>query len=123
MSLLTAVVAVAFAAAGCAAGSSTDGDTQGTPTRNDALSTGATGPATELVRVTGTVITGEQPGCVLLDTGFTTYVLLGGDKAAIEDAVANEEEVTVTGQANATSPATTCTEATPLAIQKFTPAT
>lgn len=120
---MSLVTAVAFAAAGCAAGTSSGGGTQDTPTRNDALSTGAARPATELVRVTGTVVTGEQPGCVLLDTGFTTYVLLGGDQAAIDDAVANEEEVTVTGQANATTPATTCTEGTPLAIQKFTPAT
>jgi hypothetical protein len=120
MSLLTAV---AFAAVGCAAGTSTGNGTQDTPARNDALSADVTGPATELVRVTGTVVTGEQDGCVLLDTGFTTYVLLGGDKAVIEDAVENEDEVTVTGQANATTPATTCTEGTPLAIQKFTPAT
>ena len=119
MSLLTAV---AFAAAGCTAGT-TGRDTDGTPTRNDALSTGAAQPATELVRVTGTVVTGEQPGCLLLDTGFTTYVLLGGDKAAIEDAEENEEEVTVTGQAHTTTPPTTCTEGIPLAIQQFTPAT
>lgn len=120
MSLLTAV---AFAVAGCAAGTSTGSGAQDTPARSDALSGGATGPATELVRVTGTVVTGEQDGCVLLDTGFTTYVLVGGDKVAIEDAVTNEEEVTVTGHANATTPATTCTEGTPLAIQKFTPTT
>ena len=119
---MSLVTAVAFAAAGCAAGT-TGGGTQDTPTRNDALSAGTTEPATELVRVTGTVVAGEQPGCVLLDTGFTVYALLGGDQAAIEDAVANEEAVTVTGQANAASPATTCTEGIPLAIQKFTPAT
>ena len=124
MPLVTAIAAFAVTTAGCAGGTFT-GDDSGdaaTPTRNGALSTGAAQPVTELVRVTGTVVSGAEPGCTLLDTGVSKYVLLGGDQAAIEDAEENEEEVTVTGQAHTPAP-TKCTEGIPLAIQQFTPAT
>ena len=120
MSLLTAAAAVAATAA-CANGA-TGGGAESTPTRNDALSTGVAQPATMLVRVTGTVVAGVEPGCLLLDTGFTTYVLLGGDQAAVKEAEENEEQVTVTGQAHTPTP-TTCTGGIPLAIERFTPAT
>lgn len=121
MSLLTTAAALALSA-GCASGAGSGGGAESTPTRNDALTTGPAQPATMLVRVTGTVVDGAEPGCLLLDTGFTKYVLLGGDKAAIEDAQENEEEVTVTGQAHTPTP-TTCTGGIPLAIEQFTPAT
>ena len=121
MSLLTTAVTVALAA-GCASGAPTDGTAEDTPTRNDAVSTGVARPATMLVRVTGTVVAGDQPGCLLLDTGFTTYVLLGGDQAAVQEAEETEEEVTVTGQAHTPTP-TKCTGGIPLAIEQFAPAT
>ncbi len=122
MSLLTTAAAVALAAAGCASGAPTGTDANDTPTRDDAVSTGVAQPATMLVRVTGTVVAGDQPGCLLLDTGFTKYVLLGGDQAAVAEAEQNEEEVTVTGQAHTPTP-TKCTGGIPLAIEQFTPAT
>ncbi|MFI7673633.1 hypothetical protein [Actinophytocola sp. NPDC049390] len=121
-SLVTTAVAVALATAGCAGGTTTGATAESTPTRADAISTDAAEPATMLVRVTGTVVPGEQPGCLLLDTGFTTYVLLGGDRAAVQEAEENEEEVTVTGQAHTPKP-TKCTGGIPLAIEQFTPAT
>lgn len=126
MSLITATAActAAFAltAAGCADGSAAGNGDSSTPTRNEALSPGPAQPATELVRVSGTVVSGAEPGCKLLDAGGAKYVLLGGDRAAIEEAEENEVEVTVTGQAHTPTP-TTCTEGVPLAIQQFTPAT
>ncbi|GAB1510582.1 hypothetical protein [Actinophytocola sp. KF-1] len=122
MSLLTPVAVAVALSAGCASNAPAGGSGS-TPARDDAVSTGAAQPATMLVRVTGTVVADdEQPGCLLLDTGFTTYVLLGGDRAAIEAARDDGEEVTVTGQAHTPTP-TPCTGGIPLAIERFTPAT
>lgn len=115
-------VIAAFGIAGCS-GSRTggSGDTEGTPTANGAISTGIAQPSSELVRVTGSVVSGEEPGCLLLDTGFTRYVLVGGDQAALELSEENEEQITVTGQAHTPTP-TACTEGIPLEIEKVTPA-
>ena len=115
---IVATVVAAVALAGCA----------GTPVGGGAAPTRTTqddpAPVTavpELVRVTGTVVSGAQDGCLLLDTGFSRYVLLGGDQAQLTQAAENEDEITVTGQSN--SPASSsCTGGIPLAVDKVVPA-
>src|SRR5688572_2847662 len=76
MSLITVVAAVTVTAAGCAGGtaanSGDDSSAPGTPTQN-ALSTGAPQPPTELVRVTGEIEVGTQPGCLVLNADFSKY--------------------------------------------------
>jgi hypothetical protein len=124
MSLITVIAAVTVAAAGCAgrtAANSDDGGATGTPTQNGALSTGPPQPVTELVRVTGEIEVGAQPGCLVLNADFTKYVLVGGDPAALEEYEEDDTEVTVTGQAHAPAPPN-CTDGVPLAIQKIEPA-
>jgi hypothetical protein len=126
MSLITALTTIAVATAGCAGGTASNGagngtDATGTPTQNGALSTGAAQPATELVRVTGEVEVGSQPGCLVLNADFTKYVLVGGDPAALEGYEEDDTQVTVTGQAHAPAPPN-CTDGVPLAIQKIEPA-
>jgi hypothetical protein len=118
--VVLSAITLAAALAGCAS-SRTGGAAGDTPTANGAISTGITQPSGELVRVSGTVVSGEEPGCLLLDTGFTTYVLLGGDQAALALAEEDEEPITVTGQAHTPTP-TACTEGVPLKIEKVTPA-
>ena len=113
---------LALGAAACSDGSTPAGGSTDTPTANGALSTGLAQPPTELVRVAGTVVAGIEPGCLLLDTGFTKYVLIGGDQAALALSEENEEEITVTGQANSPKQ-TPCTGGTPLEIQQVIPAT
>ena len=124
MSLVTVIAAVTVTAAGCAGGTTTSGDDDdatGTPTPNPALSTGAAQPTTELVRVSGEVEVGTQPGCLVLDADFTKYVLVGGDPAALETYEEDDTVVTVTGQAHVPAPPN-CTDGVPLAIQKIEPA-
>lgn len=124
MSLITAIAVVAVATAGCAGGGSSsegDGGATGTPTQNGALSTGVARPATELVRVTGEIEAGTQPGCLVLNADFTKYVLVGGDPAALQSYQEEDTAVTVTGQAHTPTP-TNCTDGVPLAIQKIEPA-
>jgi len=123
MSMITAITAVAVATAGCAGKSAAnDDDTTGTPTQNGALSTGVARPSGELVRVTGQIVLGTQPGCMVLDADYTKYVLLGGDPAALETFEEDGTDVTVTGQANTPTP-TDCKDGIPLAIQEIVPAT
>lgn len=125
MSLITVIAAVTVTAAGCAGGTTTSGGDDdgatGTPTQNGAISTGAAQPPTELVRVTGEIEVGTQPGCLVLDADFTKYVLVGGDPAALQTYEEDDTVVTVTGQAHAPAPPN-CTDGVPLAIQKIEPA-
>jgi hypothetical protein len=118
------VVLVALGLAGCA-GRGNSGDTPaptGTATANGIVSTGLAQPSTELVRVSGTVVEGGEPGCLLLDTGFTRYILIGGDQAALASSEESEEQITVTGHAHSATP-TPCTGGVPLEIDSATPAT
>lgn len=116
-----ASLVLALVVAGCA-GSRAGGNPPTTTTADSVVETGAAQPAAELVRMTGAVVSGTEPGCFLLDTGFTRYVLIGGDQAELMLAVETEEQVTVTGQAYSRTP-TTCTGGTPLEIQEIVPAT
>ncbi|MFC4857745.1 hypothetical protein [Actinophytocola glycyrrhizae] len=125
MSMVTVITAVTLATAACSGSSTTGddgGDATGTPTQNGAISTGAARPDTELVRITGEIEHGTQPGCMVLDADFTKYVLLGGDPAGLEAFAEDDTEVTVTGQAHTPTP-TECTDGIPLAIQEIVPAT
>ncbi|UJW31569.1 hypothetical protein L3Q67_41455 [Saccharothrix sp. AJ9571] len=71
----------------------------------------------EEMRVTGTVVTGVEPGCLLLDTGTTRYLLVGGDQTRLGP----RQRVTVTGLAEPGTP-TTCMEGIPLAVDEIHPA-
>lgn len=116
---IVATVVATVALAGCA-GTPADGGATPTSTIQDDPASATAVP--ELVRVTGAVVFGTQDGCLLLDTGFSQYVLLGGDQAQLTQAAENEDEITVTGQAN--SPASSsCTEGIPLAVDEVVPAT
>jgi hypothetical protein len=76
----------------------------------------ATAGGDELVRVSGTVLVGNGPDCIVLDTGTTRYALVGGDR----DLLSPDEEVTVTGTANDATP-TSCAEGTPLTVTAVEP--
>lgn len=104
---------------GCAGKSNTGGTTPAETTPGSPAPTVST--ATELVRVTGTVVDGTQPDCLVLDTGFSRYVLVGGDRADLAQAAENQEEITVTGQAH-TPARTSCSGGIPLAVEKVVPA-
>lgn len=119
VAVLVAVASIAFAMTGCAA-KPTTGGTQAETTR---LGQDPTASATtELVRVAGTVVVGTQPDCLVLDTGFGRYVLVGGDRAALTQAAGNDETITVTGQAHTPAPAP-CADGIPLAVEKIVPST
>jgi hypothetical protein len=105
------VVAAAVLTAGCAEGA--DGQEDPTSTEQAA----PTEAPLELVRVTGTVVSGAEPGCLLLDNGVRRYHLVGGGETALEPG----QTVTVTGRAD---PNTTsiCEQTTPLTIDEVVPA-
>lgn len=69
--------------------------------------------ALDATTVRGTVSTGVEPGCVLLDTGTTQYLLLGADPAI---AVAGAE-VEVTGKPDPGA-MTTCQQGTPFTVTR-----
>lgn len=69
--------------------------------------------ALDATTVRGTVSTGVEQGCVLLDTGTTQYLLLGADPAI---AVAGAQ-VEVTGKADPGA-MTTCQQGTPFTVVK-----
>lgn len=72
----------------------------------------------EVVRATGTVVEGTQPGCLLLESVVKRYQLLG-DKAAGLDA---GQEVQVTGMVDPTIPST-CPNSIALTVSDVVPAT
>jgi hypothetical protein len=103
------VTAAAAITAGCADGPRLS--EQNTP------ATSATQAPLELVRVAGTVVSGAEPGCLLLDTEVRRYHLVGGDVTALEPG----QKVMVTGLAdpNTTS---SCEQTTPLTVSEVDPA-
>lgn len=105
------VLAAAAVATGC--GDNPSGGDQ--PPRSTPET--ATAAPMELIRTVGTVVTGDEPGCLLLDTGTRRYHLVGGAEATLEVG----QEVTVTGLADPNT-ASTCAQATPLTIEKIDPA-
>lgn len=111
-STLAATAVLAAVAAGCA--------DDGPPTEEpppETESTTDSPPATdEVVRATGTVVKGVEPGCLLLETGEARYLLLGGDRSLLEPG----RRLTVTGFAAVGKP-TTCMEGIPLEVADITP--
>lgn len=102
------VMAIAVTA-GCADSPSAD------PTPSEPNTT--TGVPLEFVRVTGTVVSGTEPGCLLLDTAVRRYQLVGGGDTPL----APGQQVTVTGLAdpNTTS---SCEQTIPLTVSDVDPA-
>lgn len=117
-----AITIIAFTALGCSNGTAGGAGTTTRTTPSEQVTSDPARPASELVRVTGTVVTGSREGCLVLDTGFSRYVLVGGDQAALTQSAENEEELTVTGQAYTPEPAP-CTDGIPLAVEQAVPAT
>lgn len=115
-STLAATAVLAAVAAGCA----DDGPpTEEPPPQTESTSESTTDspPATdEVVRATGTIVKGVEPGCLLLETGEARYLLLGGDRNLLEPG----RRLTVTGFAAVGKP-TTCMEGIPLEVADITP--
>ncbi|MGC7102537.1 hypothetical protein ACPZ19_48375 [Amycolatopsis lurida] len=84
-----------------------------TPVPTEAPPSGETGD----VRVTGTVEAGVEPGCLLLETGTTRYLLIGGDRSRLEPG----QRMTITGSTQPGAP-TTCMEGIPLTVDEISPA-
>jgi hypothetical protein len=102
--------ALAMALAGCS--NYTPSDDPTTPSEQVVPQTDTQPPGGDmLVRVSGTVVAGDGPNCMLLDTGTNRYALVGGDP----NLIAPDEEVTVTGTANQSTP-TSCAEGMPLTV-------
>lgn len=103
--LVVAAVAVLPGAVGGCAGDSPPSEEQTTEAP----------PATEgEMRVAGEVVTGVEPGCLLLDTGEKRYLLLGGDRDRFEPG----EPLTVVGHAAPGDP-TTCMEGIPFEVSEI----
>ena len=102
-----------LATAGCTGGATTPAEDAPPPltTPEAAANTETQLSGDQLVRRTGTVVDGGSPGCLLLDTGTTRYILIGGDPEIIEV----DAELEVTGNANPETP-TQCTGGTPLTV-------
>lgn len=73
-------------------------------------------PEDDAVQVTGTVVAGVEPGCLLLETDTERYLLVGERGNRLEP----DEHVTVTGIANPGAP-TTCMEGIPLTVTAVHP--
>lgn len=115
--LLTLAVLLAVGS-GCASKSPpTSPPTTGPSTEEAESVTGTQLTGDQLVRVTGTVQETDAPGCLLLDTGTTHYLLIGGDTEIIEP----DAKITVTGNANPQTP-TSCAGGTPLTVSEVVPA-
>lgn len=65
----------------------------------------------------GTVQAGVEPGCLVLDTGEQSYLLVGGDQATLRAG----ERVVVRGLPKPDL-MTTCQQGTPLEVQEVRPA-
>ena len=73
-------------------------------------------PAGE-VTVSGTVVEGVEPGCLLLDAGGRQYLLIGGDRAELQAG----SRVSVTGRSDPNL-LSTCQQGEPLVVASIEPA-
>lgn len=105
------VVAAVLAAAWLAGCSNFTPSEDTTPSAQVLPQTDTQPAGDELVRVSGTVVEGDGANCVFLDTGTKKYALIGGDP----NLLAPDEEVTVTGTANQSTP-NPCPDGTPLTV-------
>lgn len=118
--LALAVAAVGILAAGCGGGPPPGVDVPPSPGSPQEVTTSPTGPPApenDVVRATGTVVAGVEPGCLLLDNGEVRYLLLG-DNDDNDDKLVPGHRVTVTGVADPGTP-TTCMEGIPLRVTEI----
>ncbi len=113
--LALSVAAVAVFAAGCGSGAPPGVDVPATTETAPEVTTSQT--ENEVVRATGEVVAGVEPGCLLLDNGEIRYLLLGGDR----DQLRPGRRVAVSGVADPGTP-TTCMEGIPLHVTEVSPA-
>ncbi|MEV6930307.1 hypothetical protein AB0M46_38300 [Dactylosporangium sp. NPDC051485] len=73
-------------------------------------------PSGSVMSVRGTLKDGVEPGCVLLATDAKTYLLIGGDRAAMKSG----QQVTVYGTPQPDL-MTTCQQGTPFKVTKIEP--
>ncbi len=109
------VAAVAVLAAGCGGGPPPGVDVPATTESAPEVTTSQT--ENEVVRTTGEVVAGVEPGCLLLDNDEIRYLLLGGDRDQLQPG----RRVTVSGVADPGTP-TTCMEGVPLRVTEVSPA-
>jgi hypothetical protein len=109
---MTPVVVAIAVTAGCADSPPAD------PTLSEpnTPTTSATGAPLEFVRVTGTVVSGAEPGCLLLDTAIRRYQLVGGGDTALSPG----QQVTVTGLVDPNT--ISCEQTIPLTVSEVDPA-
>jgi D-serine deaminase-like pyridoxal phosphate-dependent protein len=79
------------------------------PTSAAPVSSGSVSAAT--MTITGEVKDGVEPGCVLLNTGQQTYLLIGGDRTALKSGT----RITVIGTLQP-GLMTTCQQGTPFQV-------
>ena len=120
-SVLTALVAVLFAA-GCARNADSDpADSPAAPPPAATTPTEESGKPSSPVgqTITGTVTAGVEPNCILLSGGGTDYLLIFDDPA-LRDQVKPGEQATVVGQAEP-GQMTTCQQGTPFIVTAVRP--
>jgi hypothetical protein len=108
-------MAAAAVTAGCASSPPAEDPRQPEQTTPTATATEA---QLELVRVAGTVVSGAERGCLLLNTETRRYHLTGGDS---ETTLEPGQEVTVTGLADM-STTSSCEQTIPLTVSEVDPA-
>jgi hypothetical protein len=111
--VVTGLLLAGLLVAGCA---EPDGAGQGATTVPTTLpdnppTTEPTQPSGEEVTVTGTVIEGVEPNCLLLDADGRQYLLVGGDRSALQAGV----RVAVTGRVDR-GLLSTCQQGEPLVV-------
>jgi hypothetical protein len=124
--LLAGCLLAGLLAAGCGDPGGGDGGTgQGAATTVPATTptaaptTAPTGPTRTggPVTVVGTVAEGVEPGCLLLEAGSGSFLLVGGDRAELRPG----RRVAVTGRVDR-SLLSTCQQGEPLVVAKIEPA-
>ena len=120
--LLSGLLLAGVLVAGCAEPDTDDsGAGQGATTVPTTLpgnppATRPSRPAGE-VTVSGTVVEGVEPGCLLLDAGGRQYLLIGGDRAELQAG----SRVSVTGRSDPNL-LSTCQQGEPLVVASIEPA-
>jgi hypothetical protein len=113
--LLTGLLLAGLLVAGCADPGGDSGTGQGAttvpPTSASNPSTTTQPPAPGQVTVTGMVLEGVEPGCLLLSGGGRRYLLVGGDRSQLRSGA----RVVVTGRVDR-GLLSTCQQGEPLVV-------